>query len=100
MADPVALLRAQYAVARSLAESGSLSEAAPSILREVCGTLGWDVGVLWRVDSAGKSLMFVDFFNRAGLRTGDFEAECRARSFAQGVGLPGRVWQDGRPTWI
>ncbi|KAF0242741.1 MAG: diguanylate cyclase with PAS/PAC and GAF [Planctomycetota bacterium] len=100
MPDPVNLLRAQYAVARSLAESGSLAEAAPSILREVCGALGWDVGVLWRVDPVDRVLRFVDFWSCAGLKSGDFESECRTRTFEPGLGLPGRVWKEGKPSWI
>ncbi|MEK7467891.1 MAG: sensor domain-containing diguanylate cyclase [Planctomycetota bacterium] len=100
MTDPVTLLKAQYAFARALAESGSLAEAAPSILREVCGALGWDVGVLWRVDPVDRVLRFVDFWCRPDVRAGDFELECRARTFEPGVGLPGRAWLDVRPSWI
>jgi diguanylate cyclase (GGDEF)-like protein len=100
MSDPVSLLKAQYAVARALAESGSLAEAAPSILREVSGALGWDVGVLWRVDPVDRVLRFVEFWCRAGIKSGDFEAECRTRTFEPGVGLPGRVWSEGKSSWI
>jgi diguanylate cyclase (GGDEF)-like protein len=100
MPEQVAILRAQYAVARALAESGSLAEAAPSILREVCTALGRDVGVLWRVDTASPELRFCEFWGRAGLRTADFEAACRARTFGSGEGLPGRVWRDAKPAWI
>ena len=100
MPDHVTLLKAQYAVASALAESGSLAEAAPGILREVCGALGWDVGVLWRVDPVDRVLRFVDFWCRAGVKCGDFEAECRTRTFEPGVGLPGRVWSEGKSSWI
>ncbi|MCE9581009.1 MAG: sensor domain-containing diguanylate cyclase [Planctomycetes bacterium] len=100
MTEPVAILRAQYAVARALAESGSLGEATPSILREVCAALAWDVGVLWRVDAASHELRFVDFWSRPGVKTAEFEAECRARMFGIGEGLPGRVLRDARPAWI
>jgi len=42
-------LSAQHAAALALAESASLSDAAPRILRAVCESLGWDHGAVWEV---------------------------------------------------
>ena len=42
--EAVRRLHAQYAVARALAESSSLGEAAPRILQAICEALGWDHG--------------------------------------------------------
>ena len=30
----------------------------------------------------------------------EFDADTRARSFSKGVGLPGRIWEQGAPAWI
>ena len=57
--EAVRRLHAQYAVARALAESTSLGEAAPRVLRAICEALGWDHGGLWRVDAAAGVLRCV-----------------------------------------
>ena len=54
--EAVRRLHAQYAVARALAESSSLGEAAPRVLRAICEALGWDHGGLWRIAGAAGVL--------------------------------------------
>ncbi len=89
---------AQFSVTRTLSEAGSLEEAAPRILRELCEALDWDRGAFWRVDHEAGALVRVqtwpsDTFARAGSGlvsgTGGF-----------GMGLPGQVWSSGAPAWI
>jgi signal transduction histidine kinase len=91
-------LHAQFCVTRTLSEAGSLEEAAPRILHEMCEALEWDRGVFWRVDPEAGALVCVQAwpsptFARAGSRlvpgTDGF-----------GMGLPGRVWASGVPVWI
>ncbi|MFM0062434.1 PAS domain S-box protein [Paraburkholderia aspalathi] len=91
-------LLAQFGVTQTLSEVGSLEEAAPRILRELCEALEWDRGAFWRIDpEAGVQVRVQawpsDTFARAGSGlvsgTGGF-----------GMGLPGRVWSSGAPVWI
>jgi PAS domain S-box-containing protein len=91
-------LLAQFSVTRTLSEAGSLEEAAPSILRELCEALEWDRGAVWRVDPEAGGLVRVqtwpsDTFARTGSGlvsgTGGFGKE-----------LPWRVWSSGAPAWI
>jgi PAS domain S-box-containing protein len=44
----------------ALAESASLDEAAPRLLRAICESFGWDLGVLWIASMPGET------FHRAG----------------------------------
>jgi len=97
--DLVRRLHAQYEVARALTESASLAEAAPRLLQAVCQTLGWEHGALWRVESGVRVLRCVETWHRAGAFAG-FEAASRSIVFAVGEGLPGRVWESGKPLWI
>ena len=76
------------------------ADAVPKILRAVCESLGWEVGGMWRVDPAAGVLRCTDLWYAAGARVAEFEALSRSITFAPGVGLPGRVWADGRPAWI
>ena len=53
-------LAAQYAVAQVLAECCSIQEATPEILRAVCESLGWQLGILWQVDPDSEMLRCVE----------------------------------------
>src|SRR5512143_3750323 len=85
-------LHAQYAVARALAESSSLREAARPVLEAICKALGWDYGGLWQVDSSRDVLRCVETWTAPGTAFPEFEAKSRETSFTKGIGLPGWVW--------
>lgn len=82
-----------------LAESPSGS-ASPSLLRAICETLGWGVGILWKVDRADEILRLADAWHEPGPPLDEFVRISRERTFARGVGLPGRVWSAGEPVSI
>ena len=98
--EAVRRLHAQYETARALAESASLLEAAPKILQAICETLGWEHGALWRVDPAARVLRCVEIWHPPSVSFPAFEAASREATFARGIGLPGRVWETGKPTWM
>jgi len=91
---------AGYAVTRVLAEASTLAEAAPRILREVGGSLDWEMGAIWRLDEDAAQLRCVEVWHVPELRAPEFEKLTRTVAFACGVGLPGRVWSEGKPLWI
>jgi PAS domain S-box-containing protein len=86
-------------VTGALADSSSLEEAAPRILRVICEALGWRMGALWRVDTHTDQLRCVELWSESQTPT-EFEAVTRRRTFSRGVGMPGRVWANARPAWI
>jgi PAS domain S-box-containing protein len=91
---------ADLAATRGLAQSVSLAEAAPAILRAICESLDWDFGALWIVDRDQGVLRCVETWHRPSKPVPVFEAATRQRIFEPGVGLPGRVWKSSRPAWI
>src|SRR5262249_50223088 len=91
---------ADHAVTHALAASRSLTEAAPRILRAVCESLGWPTGVLWLVDQPAGVLRCLEVWLASDWRFSGFEAATRESALPAGVGLPGRVWADGRAAWI
>jgi PAS domain S-box-containing protein len=93
-------LAAQYAVTHVLADSPNLTVAAPRMLRAICESLGWSVGAIWRVDPQDKILRCVETWHRPAAAVSEFDQLTRSRTFGPGVGLPGRVWSDGKPSWI
>jgi signal transduction histidine kinase/DNA-binding response OmpR family regulator len=93
-------LSVQYASALALAESTSLAEAVPRIMKSICEVLEWEVGELWQVDQQANLLRFVEAWHGPANRFPRFEQISREMTFARGVGLPGRVWASGRSAWI
>jgi len=93
-------LRAQYATTRILSESDTLKEATSEILRTICETLDWDLGLLWSVDGQGHQLRHVESWGVLGSLVLAFTESERGVVFTPGVGLPGRVWASKAPAWI
>ncbi|HEV8306648.1 MAG TPA: MASE1 domain-containing protein, partial [Methylomirabilota bacterium] len=89
-----------YAVTQALAESGTLEEAAPRILRAIGESLEWNLGALWRVDEDANVLRCLDVWHGASGDFAEFAAVTRGASFRRGSGLPGRVWASGAAAWI
>ncbi len=93
-------LAAQYRVTRVLAESETLDEATPQILRAICEIVGWEVGVLWSLDSEADVLRCLHIWHVPTIDIAEFKGLTREMLFPREVGLPGRVWARGAPTWI
>ena len=81
-----------YATARALAESETLEEAAPRMLKAICDALGWQYGAIWEVDRARNVLRCVATWHPAGLPFEAFEKATMETRLGHGIGLPGRVW--------
>ncbi|PPS41426.1 PAS domain S-box protein [Chroococcidiopsis sp. TS-821] len=91
----------QHAVTQVLAESATLSIAAPKILQAICESVEWDFGELWSVDSQTSTLRCVQTWHSPSLAAAkEFAAIAQQTTFTAGVGLPGRVWACGEAIWI
>ncbi|HVL81413.1 MAG TPA: SpoIIE family protein phosphatase [Actinomycetota bacterium] len=90
----------QLAVTRVLAEARSLEEAAPRILQGICQALDWAVGELWLVDRSADVIRCEEIWNVPELDGTEFVDHSWRFRFRQGDGLPGRIWDTGRPIWI
>ena len=93
-------LHVQYATAQILAGAGSLQQASDGVLELVCGALGWDVGELWTIDPVTQQIRCAAISHAPCAAYSEFARHSRGHIFDRGVGLPGRVWTDPRPTWI
>ena len=91
----------EYMVTRLLAESETLRDAMPKIIRAICETLGWDCGAHWVWDKQDQLMRCVDSWSVASPEVGNFVAVSSQQRFASGsVGLIRRVWTTGEPIWI
>jgi PAS domain S-box-containing protein len=91
---------AQYAIARVLAESVTLAEAAPKLLQAVCESVDWQLGVFWNVEKHANLLRCVDIWAAPLFTPEEFSAVTKVMTFPSGIGLPGRVWESRKPSWI
>ncbi|MDX6643412.1 MAG: hypothetical protein QOD76_1374, partial [Solirubrobacteraceae bacterium] len=93
-------MAAQYEVARVLADNPTPAEAAPQLLAGIGESMGWQVGGLWLIDADADALRCEAFWHAQGVEVEAFEAASRTIQLSRRVGLPGRVWQLGKPVWI
>ena len=91
----------EHNVIRVVAESETIDDAMPKIIKMVCETFGWDCGAYWRWDKRDRLLRCTDTWsiNSSALR------EFVTLSKQQGLtptpaGLIRRVWSTGEPVWI
>jgi PAS domain S-box-containing protein len=93
-------LALQYAITRIVSRSIDFVEGTHEILDTVCEGLGWQVGVLWSVDHQQEELRCIDVWHSPLLEASGFESTCLNSVFVKGTGLPGRIWESGKPAWI
>ena len=93
-------LTAQYAVARTLAEAKTISQASQEILSAVCLSLGWQVGALWRLNEQTMELQCHEIWSDSPDQFAEFVAMTKHTRFIKTQGLPGRVWESGQTAWI
>ena len=91
---------AAYSVGEVLTTAATLPEAAPAILRALAESLDWQIAALWVVEPSSHRVRCVATWPSGGAREAEFLAVTGESAFASGVGLPGRVWESGRPAWI
>ncbi|GAC1593955.1 MAG: hypothetical protein NVS4B10_01130 [Myxococcales bacterium] len=94
-AFPATLNRLSRQIAEAFATSSTLREAVPRLLESVGGAFGFDAGLFWEPDEPQHALHFASLWRASDVVIPGFEAASRARTFAPGEGLPGRVWQSG-----
>jgi PAS domain S-box-containing protein len=98
--DVAVLLRAEHAVARVLASMADEAAAHPQLLEAIGTALAWDFGALWEPVEDGTFLRCQWTWQAASVPDDSFVKASRAVSLPPGQGLPGEVWQTGRPAWI
>jgi diguanylate cyclase (GGDEF)-like protein/PAS domain S-box-containing protein len=91
----------EHAVTRLLAESETVGETMPKVIRTLCETLGWDYGARWQLDTRDNRLHCVDSWSVSEREIAAFSAYCARQNFAPGPsGLICRVMTTGVPLWI
>jgi PAS domain S-box-containing protein len=90
----------EYAVTQILALAGTLREASPKLLRAIGDASGWEYGEMWRIDPSERVARWDGCWHGDDPDLRAFEEASRGRTFREGEGLAGRVWQTRRASWI
>jgi PAS domain S-box-containing protein len=93
-------LALQLVVSQIVGENSSSDVAAMRILEALCVSQGWDLALKWEVNTEENLLEFSAAWGAPDGTTEVMIQESMGVTLAGGVGLPGKVWQDGRPIWI
>ena len=91
---------AQYTVASLLAGSWTLEEASAAVLQTIASIGDWVMSALWIHDERIGGLGFQSAWHPASEKLEKFAQASRSVQFRSGEGLPGRVWESKKPTWI
>jgi two-component system CheB/CheR fusion protein len=90
----------QYMVASLLAGSGTLAEAGTQILEAVATSGDWAYAAIWVYDEVAGGLRCRNVWHEKSERVKKFADLSRLITLAKGKGLPGRVWESKKPTWV
>ena len=90
----------RLAVTHALSEATNVESGASAVLEAICDNLGWEVGFVWILNDRADALECRKSWHKRGMPTTEFETTSCSRTFAKGIGLPGRVWSTGKAAWI
>jgi len=94
------LVRLLQEITITASEAHSVEEARRICLSKVCEFTGFQVGHICILDSkeilVSSNIWYFDQVEKFAT----FKKITEATTFEKGVGLPGRVWESGKPAWI
>lgn len=94
------LLSAHYTVSQILAEATVLANAVPLLLRSLCETLGWQLGIFWSVDEEINALHRIGSWHSSDLSIESYQVFNQPSTLALGEGLTDGVGITAQPVWI
>jgi two-component system, chemotaxis family, CheB/CheR fusion protein len=90
----------QYAVTNLLAASWTLAEVATELLEAMASSGDWAFAAIWTYDEAARGLRCRNVWHEASERVKKFSDLSLVVTLPEGQGLPGRVWNSKKPTWV
>jgi len=85
---------------QAISEAADFNSALEIILRQVCETIDWDFGEAWVPNKDTTVLEYSQsiYAKNSGLE--EFRQQSSQITFAQNIGLPGRIWSSKQPEWL
>jgi PAS domain S-box-containing protein len=94
------LLSAHHTVSQILADATLLANAVPLLLRSLCETLGWQLGIFWSVDEEINALHRIGSWHSSDLSIESYQVFNQPSTLALGEGLSDGVGITAQPVWI
>ena len=91
---------AQYSIVSLLAGSWSLAEVGEQILRIIASSGTWTFGSIWLYEKESKTLHCARTWHTGDDQLKFFDQVTRQTRLKKAEGLPGRVIESKKPTWI
>jgi GAF domain-containing protein/PAS domain-containing protein len=88
------------AVAAILTSANGITEAYPQILKAICNTLEWKVGILWRMDYQQQALGATAIWPSDSPQAQAMSSPTADWALTSDVGLAGQVWDIRKPIWV
>jgi PAS domain S-box-containing protein len=92
--------RVQLAVTQALADSKDFSSGALRVLSSMGELYGFAFGAVWLIDEERALIKPDTLWASSSLKNKTFIDATKQTVFRKGIGLPGRIWQQGKPIWI
>lgn len=92
-------LRLVLDIGKAIGSASGVDEALGAVLQTVCRATAWDYGEAWLRDDDSDALICCPQWHGDRVRLREFRVTTEHLRIAVGEGLPGRVWQTGRPEW-
>ncbi len=92
-----------FTLKRIFAESKTLDQSMPEILKTVGNFLHWDIAFFWNVETEDNNLKCAFGWRSPHILDSvfkKFEKTSFETRFEKGIGLPGRIWANAKPSWI
>lgn len=86
-------------IALLLAASEDVINTVPKTLEYLCEGTGWEIGELWLISHDDREMQYVGAWHSPNLNVKEYIDRATIKTFIKGKGLPGRVWQTGKPAW-
>jgi diguanylate cyclase (GGDEF)-like protein/PAS domain S-box-containing protein len=94
-------LQMERGTTQALAESASLNEAAPKIIRTICETLGWAFGACWAIEPSDETMACNGTWGRGSPGLDAFlQATLGLKLSRNPGGLIRRTWMSGQAVWL
>ena len=88
------------AVVAILASAPGITEAYPKILKAICDTMEWKVGILWRMDYQRQALGAAAIWPLDSPQAQAMSSPTSDWALTPDVGLAGQVWDIRKAIWI